>query len=713
MPALDPRTKRELIALCLAVLAFVSFLSLFGLAGPGGRSIDSSLAVLLGLTRFLFPLVLAGIAVRLTFPERLQAGPATALGVFLLFIGLGGFLNVTMLSGNEAGLYVDNLGGAGGYTGLLLSYPLVSAIGAWGGGAVLLAMTLIAAMLILNLSLHDLAVKTVGLRYRLQDILTKGGGGGKADDSDGNDEEGGAEEEEDAEGSDFRKRELDGADLPAALSAADERSAEAAALDAAIKKKRSRAIPLPLDLLENQRTKPTSGDIHGRMMVIQKTLENFGIPVEMGEISVGPTVTQFTLKPADGVKLSRITSLSNDLALALAAHPIRIEAPIPGRSLVGIEVPNQAVAIVGLREVLESSQFKKRKTNLTVCLGKDVAGRPWITDLGKAPHMLVAGATGSGKTVCLNSIIISLLFQNGPDELKLMLVDPKRVELPVYNGIPHLLTPAITEIPKTINALKWAIGEMDRRFELLSKSGRRDIDSYNEHADERLPYLVIVVDELADLMTAAAAEVEAAIIRLAQMARAVGIHLVVATQRPSVDVITGLIKANITTRIAFSVASSTDSRTIIDMQGAEKLVGRGDMLFLSSDLSKPKRIQCCYVGDRDIKKVVGHITDRLEVPVDYEEGITEKGHGADHGFGFGDDGDDELYDEAKETVVRAGKASASYLQRRLKVGYARAARLLDLLEERGIIGPGHGAKPREILVSALAEEDLEGPYEED
>jgi S-DNA-T family DNA segregation ATPase FtsK/SpoIIIE len=322
------------------------------------------------------------------------------------------------------------------------------------------------------------------------------------------------------------------------------------------------------------------------------------------------------------------------------------------------------------------------------------------------PHMLVAGSTGSGKTVCLNTIILSLIFQNSPDDLKLLLIDPKRVELPTYNGIPHLISPAITEVPKIINSFKWAIGEMERRFGELSRTNCRDIASYNEKHSEKMPYLVIVVDELADLMVASASEVESSIIRLAQMARAVGIHLIIATQRPSVDVITGLIKANITTRVAFSVASSMDSRTILDTPGAETLVGRGDMLFMTADIAKPKRIQCCFVGDKDIRSVVDHLKEQLDEPVEYDEDVTEKKMGGAFGGASGmDDDEDELYDEARMTVIKAGKASASYLQRRLKVGYARAARLLDLLEERGIIGPGEGAKPREILVSAVEDED--------
>lgn len=369
-----------------------------------------------------------------------------------------------------------------------------------------------------------------------------------------------------------------------------------------------------------------------------------------------------------------------------------------------MRLPNQKVAAVNLKEILKAQEFKQRKTNLTVALGKDVSGKVWVADLGKMPHLLVAGSTGSGKSVCLNAIITSLLYQNSPDDLRLIMVDPKRVEFTVYNGIPHLLTPVITDTVKTVNALKWAIGEMDRRFELLSKHGKRDIGAFNRETGEKMPYLVLVIDELADLMAVAAAEVEAAIIRLAQMARAVGIHLILATQRPSVNIITGLIKANITTRIAFAVASGTDSRTILDTSGAEKLLGRGDMLYICPDLGKPKRLQGALVRDHEIKNITDYL--KKEEKPEYLEEVTQKPAfgvsvpGLD--LGFGSDSDDELLGEAKEVIVQAGKASASLLQRRLKVGYARAARLLDLMEEQGIIGPADGAKPRDILIAGAA-----------
>jgi S-DNA-T family DNA segregation ATPase FtsK/SpoIIIE len=453
-------------------------------------------------------------------------------------------------------------------------------------------------------------------------------------------------------------------------------------------------------LLERRDSRPQAGDIVHNREVIRRTLENFGIPVEMNEVAVGPTVTQFAFKPSEGIKLSRITALHNDLALALAAHPIRIEAPIPGKSMVGVEVPNQTIATVGLRELIDSKEFKERKSPLTFVLGKDVAGKPWVADLIRMPHMLVAGATGSGKSVCLNTIIMSYLYGLSPDDVKLIMVDPKRVELQNYNGIPHLLTPVITKVPETVNALKWALREMDRRYDLLAQRGVRDLATFNQRfATEKMPYIVIMIDELADLMVTSAAEVEGPIVRLAQMSRAVGIHLILATQRPSVDVITGLIKANIPGRIAFAVASATDSRTILDQQGAEKLLGRGDMLLSTAELTMPKRIQGAFVSEAEIARVVEFVKSQYE-PADYDYSVTERPSANDTSFGGGggDDMDnDPLAEMAKEEIVRAGKASASLLQRRLKVGYARAARILDVLEQQGFIGPSDGAKPREIL----------------
>ena len=459
----------------------------------------------------------------------------------------------------------------------------------------------------------------------------------------------------------------------------------------------------PIELVEADKGQPSSGDIKINLSIIEKTLENFGIPVEMGEVNVGPTVTQYTLRPASGVKLTKITSLHRDLSLALAAHPIRLEAPIPGRSLVGIEIPNKTKTMVRMRDLLQAFDYKKDGHNLNMILGRDVAGNPVWANLVKMPHLLIAGATGSGKSICIHSLIISLLYQKSPWELKFILIDPKRVELPFYNGIPHLLTPVIVELNKVLNAFKWAVKEMEERYKKLASVGAKDLASYNEkvaktNPQERMPYIIIMVDELADIMAAYGKEVEWAIVRLAQMSRAIGIHLIVSTQRPSVEIITGLIKANITSRIALQVASQIDSRTILDMPGAERLLGNGDMLFLAGDVGKPKRIQGVYTSDKEVTNVVKFIRKQAG-DIEYEEIIPEP----EEQTGF--DGqnlalDDPLLEDAKQLVIQTGKASASYLQRRFRIGYARAASLLDMLEQLDIIGPADGSKPREVLVGA-------------
>lgn len=476
-----------------------------------------------------------------------------------------------------------------------------------------------------------------------------------------------------------------------------------------------------LDLLDTRKSVPLAGDLHQNAAIIKKTLGDFGIPVSMHDANVGPAVTQYTLKPDDGIKLSKITALSNDLALALASQSIRIEAPIPGKALVGVEVPNKERAGIGLRELLASTEFTQTQANLPVCLGKDVIGNPILADLARMPHLMVAGATGTGKTIFLNSLLTTLLYKNPPELLRFILVDPKRVEMRSYNDLPHLLCPVIFDVHKTVAALKWAITEMDRRFDLIGSKESRNIGSYNDKAlkdgFEPLPYIVFVIDELADLMAAKGKEVEAGIIRLAQMARAVGIHLVVATQRPSVEVITGLIKANITCRVAFQVASQFDSRTILDVSGAEKLLGAGDMLFTSSEYPKPKRVQGPYISEKEMKRVLEWIKEKNVMPeFRIEEGVLESmtmgnGNGDYSGtpgmFGAGDGsddmGDDPLYEQAKKIVLESRQASASFLQRRLRIGYARAARIIDIMEDKGVVGPKDGAKPRDILVSVMDE----------
>lgn len=461
-------------------------------------------------------------------------------------------------------------------------------------------------------------------------------------------------------------------------------------------------------LSEAQGQKADTGDVKKIATVIEKTLQSFGIGARVVEVNVGPAVTQYALEIALGTKVSKITSLTNDLALATEAPTgqIRIEAPIPGRNLVGIEIPNRSLQVVPIKTMLSSQAMQKSKSKLTVALGLDVSGNPVVANIAKMPHVLIAGTTGSGKSVMMNTFITSLLFRASPSEVKLILVDPKRVELTGYNGIPHLLTPVIVEVEKILSSLRWAMGEMDRRYKLFAERGVRNIDAYNELSGfQAIPYIVILIDELADLMAYAPVEVEDAIARLAQMARATGIHLVVATQRPSVDVITGLIKANIPTRIAFNVSSMIDSRVIVDTPGAEKLLGRGDMLYIPPDQAKPTRIQGTFVSDKEVKKLVEYLRSKSPV-VEYSEEVVSQALPLKRGNapgGGAPDGKDAFFDEAVRTVCQHDRASASLLQRRLSVGYARAARILDQLEEAGVVGHGEGSKPRDVLVKNAEE----------
>jgi S-DNA-T family DNA segregation ATPase FtsK/SpoIIIE len=462
-----------------------------------------------------------------------------------------------------------------------------------------------------------------------------------------------------------------------------------------------------VDLLNQKQDKADAGNVEGNARAIHDTFENFNIAVEMEGANIGPRVTQYTLKPPANVKLTKITALENNLALDLAAHSIRMEAPIPGKRAVGIEVPNVKAATVRLSSVFLSSEWQGQTSNLSFGIGKDISGQPIITDLAKMPHLLIAGQTGSGKSVMINTLLTSLLYRNSPSDLKLILVDPKQVELKPYDEIPHLLTPVITEPEKCISALKWAVAEMERRYKELADVHKRNIAEYNDlKKEEGMPYIVIVIDELADLMMMAARDVEALVVRIAQKARAVGIHLVLATQRPSVDVITGLIKANIPARIAFTTASQVDSRTIIDQVGAEKLLGQGDMLFLTSDMPKPKRVQGALISDEETSKVMDFI--RMQRPPQYNDEVVSQvvqlnGKGgvvADYG---GQDTDDDMWRDAVHVVLEARKASTSLLQRRLRIGYGRAARLIETMEEQGIISPADGSRPREVLVRSMDE----------
>jgi len=495
-------------------------------------------------------------------------------------------------------------------------------------------------------------------------------------------------------------------------------------------------VPPPLSILAKNKGKPEVGDVKANMNIIKRTLQNFGIQVEMDEATIGPTVTRYSMKPAEGVRLSRILALQSNLELALAVSPVRIEAPIPGKSLVGIEVPNISRTTLGLAPLVSDEAYVGSHKPLMMALGRSITGTPHYADLARMPHLLVAGTTGAGKSVTIHDFVVSLLYRCGPERLRFIMVDPKRVELTLYNSIPHLLTPVITDAKKAILALKWLAKEMDRRYDILQNEHVRDISSYHENivapssakategkpavdADgnpiDAMPYIVIVIDELADIMQAYPRELESGIVRLAQMSRAVGIHLILSTQRPSVKVITGLIKANIPGRVALQVASQIDSRTILDMGGAEKLLGAGDMLFLSGDMSKPMRIQAPYITEDEVKRIVSYLARQAEgnLPSEIDFSDSRLASGGSGGMdpifssmigGEDDDEGDELYGEAKRTVVEAGKASTSYLQRKLGVGYARAAKLMDILEERGVIGPADGAKPRTIIGEGNADD---------
>ncbi len=457
----------------------------------------------------------------------------------------------------------------------------------------------------------------------------------------------------------------------------------------------------PLDLLnavESDRAFNKS-DIKESIKTLEDTFANFGMKIKVNQVSCGPAVTRYELQPAPGIKVSKILSLTDDLQLSLAARGIRIEAPIPGKSAVGIEVPNEKIAQVGLRNILSSSIFQDSHKTLTFALGEDISGNPVVASLEDMPHLLIAGSTGSGKSVCLNSLILSLLYKSSPEEVRLVLIDPKMVELTVFNGVPHLMAPVVTDPKKAAMVLRWMLSEMEKRYKRFSEEGVRDIYRFNEISPERLPFIVIVIDELADLMMVSPVEVEDAICRLAQMARAAGIHLVVATQRPSVDVVTGIIKANIPSRIAFAVSSQTDSRTILDMGGAEKLLGRGDMLFFPVGATKPIRVQGAYVSDAELERVVEYLQaqniEELPSMLEWETSL-ESGPELEM--------EDDLFWEAVRVFVETKKASVSLLQRKLRIGYARAARLVDIMEERGIISEPDVNRKREVLID---EEQLE------
>ena len=706
---LSPHAKQAIAAVLIGTLAIFFTFALFDGAGPLGSYTNVSLNFLFGSGAWLAPVAcLLYIYVLLNPLEDQTISTSKVIGAALLF--------VSALAALE--LYQENLGGI---TGLALAWPLQYLIGATVAGIIIFGTFLVAVFLTFN---------TGFVFPRLFN---------KKD----------ATEEEDEDFDFMLPTQADTAQAQADTDEDEEDEEEPASTGALAKAKQAMAsvsktktsdiviknfsgtyIPPSLSLLNKDKGKAQIGDVKANANTIKRTLREFGISVEMDAVESGPTITRYALKPAQGVRIARIAGLQQELQLALKAPSIRIEAPIPGKSLVGIEVPNQARATVSLASLLATPEYTDSPNPLMVALGKDVTGNVHYSNIARMPHGLIAGTTGAGKSVAIHNLIISLLYRNSPDQLRFILVDPKRVELTLYNNIPHLLTPVITQAKKALKALSWAVKEMERRYDILEQNKVQNIKSYHENiyqpakeaweaagsseeekaeVPEALPYIVIILDELNDLMQAYPREIEACIVRLAQMSRAVGIHIILATQRPSVNVITGTIKANIPTRVALAVASQIDSRTILDTVGAEKLLGAGDMLYLSSDSPRPVRLQSAYVSEEEIKKVVNYLkkqdADMLDT-IDFDSADTSSNDSVFNAMiGGGGDEEDELYEDAVQAVREAGKASPSYLQRKLRIGYSRAARLMDILEENGIIGPQDGSKPREVLAGGPSSDD--------
>lgn len=683
-------TWREMFSIVIIIFSLVIFLGFFDFAGTFGTALTSGMHKLFGgLPAYLFPFILFWFGLLLLFPNRQGQRISRFVGFILFVISISAFAHLFVASDEARQAAINGL--YGGIVGYMISNPLREGLGLFAGFLIIVTLLVVSLMMIFDFSFR----KWLGL-------------GGKEESEEG--DKGRVDINQPGRVSVFKMMASKFSGFMARRrKPREDNRAPVIEAEPRIAKDTNWEYP-PLSILKDTDEEANPGNISKNVDIIKKTLENFNIKIIPGEVNVGPRVSQYTFKPTEGVKLNQITARANDLALALASKSLRIEAPIPGKSSVGIEHPNTIAATVTLKEVISSKEFRSQKSKLTIALGRDVAGAAYAIDLEKMPHLLIAGATGSGKSVCINSVITTYLFNNAPNDLRLILVDPKRVELTNYNGIPHLLTPVITEVDKTVSALKWAIWEMERRYKVFAELGKRNIQAYNESPgpEGKLPYIVIIIDELADLMATAANDVEGSIVRLAQMARATGLHLIVATQRPSVDVITGLIKANITARIAFATASQVDSRTILDMSGAEKLLGNGDMLFVGNGLSKPKRLQGCFVSDKEIEELVNFIKNQSEP--DYDEAVLQfKGSSKGAGGGvYGGDSevDDDMYEDAVAVVTEAGKASASLLQRRLRVGYARAARLLDILEANGVIGPADGAKPRDVLISNTGSEQF-------
>ncbi len=710
---LSPHAKQAILAVFVAVIGIFFAASLFDLGGWLGSWAAYCLMWLFGAGEYLAPLVCAFYVYALLNPkENDTVSISKVLGIALLFFSLLGALQL-------AGEVEAATSSWGGMAGIALLWPLSFLFGNSVSGVILFALVLVSSFLIFNTGLRMPKFGREEVFDDEADIknLTI------PEDGEHDDGEDAPAELPDVEEAPKSRKEKVIQTVSDSLGITSGKPTEFL-----VSTFSGTYAPPALSLLKKDTGKPQTGDVKANANIIKRTLKEFGINVEMDAVEIGPTITRYALKPAQGVKIARIVGLQQELQLNLSSGSLRIEAPIPGKSLVGIEIPNLQRATVGLASLLKTPEFTDSPHPLLVALGKDVTGHAHFANIARMPHALIAGTTGSGKSIMLHNLVVSLLFRNSPDQLRFLMVDPKRVELTLYGGIPHLLAPVITDAKKTLMMLKWAVKEMERRYDILQTEKIQNLDSYHNNVyqpakkvwvaagsleedranlPEPLPYIVIIMDELADLMHAYPRELEALIVRLAQMSRAVGIHLILATQRPSVNVITGTIKANIPTRLAFNVASQIDSRTILDGVGAEKLLGRGDMLYLSSDSPKPIRLQSAFVSEEETKNVVAYLKEQDSAHSLDSINLEERSGGTGDSFigmlnDDSSDDDDELYEDAKQAVLEAGKASTSYIQRKLRVGYSRAARLIDLLEDRGVIGAADGAKPREILTGGPA-----------
>lgn len=742
--------KNEIIGISLLAFALLSFVSLFSNStGAVGATVLKVIKVITGEGRYIFPVLIMGFGFKIIRSRKRLKFGSQSIGGALLFLLFLIMLHLQLEVDEKALFHEGYLGNGGGVVGGVLTAILLAAFGRTGTYIVWTALLIIDLVLITKMSFVKvvrLAGKKLGLYWSgtketlsgflftevddeeiyeentIPDIRTEPAAAKKPVFLDsnvfdfhkafrGNEEEITQNDEESLPKINIYPEPIE------KIMANEENREQAEIISFAERRAKTKDEPdfvpvqqvvdtfqLPPLSLFQRGNKPknlkTNKDITDNVRILEETLESFGVKAKVTQVSRGPAITRYELQPAPGVKVSRIVNLADDIALSMAASGVRIEAPIPGKAAVGIEVPNKETAPVTMRELLESEEFNSSSSKLTFVLGKDIAGKTIVADLGKMPHMLIAGATGSGKSVCMNTLIGSILFKAKPTEVKLLMIDPKMVELTTYNGIPHLISPVVTDAKKAASSLRWAVREMEKRYELFARAGVKDMERFNaavqsgafQH-NERMPSIMVVIDELADLMMVAPADVEDAICRLAQMARAAGMHLVVATQRPSVDVITGLIKANIPSRIAFNVSSQIDSRTILDMAGAEKLLGKGDMLFFPVGLPKPIRVQGAYMSDKEVEALVTFL--RAQGQPEFVEGVVQ----AEQQTNVEQGEEDDLLGEAVKILIESGQASISMLQRRLRIGYARAARLIDVMEERGIVGKFEGSKPRSILMT--------------